>query len=115
MSLSFVIIIEYEKEYTKMIKKDYLYFIQSDVTGMIKIGRSKDPQKRLKQLQTGNPNKLKLIACFEGLGWREKLLHEELQMFRKKGEWFDYMSTGCLPIDLYEKIEWGSFDDWWNN
>ena len=24
-----------------------------------KIGRSKDPQKRLKQLQTGNPNKLK--------------------------------------------------------
>ena len=28
--------------------KDDLYIIQSDVTGMIKIGRSKNPQKRLK-------------------------------------------------------------------
>ena len=35
---------------------------------MIKAGRSKDPQKRLKQLQTGNSNKLKLIASFEGDG-----------------------------------------------
>ena len=40
---------------------DKLYIIQSDLTGMIKIGRSRHPQKRLKQLQTGNPNKLKLI------------------------------------------------------
>ena len=45
---------------------DDLYIIQSDKTGMIKIGRSKNPQKRLKQLQTGNPNKLKLIASFKG-------------------------------------------------
>ena len=49
-------------------KNDHLYFIQSDITGMIKIGRSKDPVKRLKQLQTGNANKLKLIASFKGLG-----------------------------------------------
>ena len=55
-------------------KNDYLYFIQSDFTGMIKIGRSKDPQKRLKQLQTGNPNRLKLIASFENKGNEEKYL-----------------------------------------
>jgi len=61
-------------------KKDYLYFIQSDRTGMIKIGRSKDPSKRLKQLQTGNANKLKLIASFKGMGWREKLIHEKLDL-----------------------------------
>ena len=53
---------------------DDLYIIQSDVTGMIKIGRSKNPQKRLKQLQTGNPNKLKLIAEFKEQGWKEKIL-----------------------------------------
>ena len=35
-------------------KKDYLYIIQSDVTGQIKIGRSIDPDRRLKQLQTAN-------------------------------------------------------------
>ena len=59
-------------------KKDDLYFIQSDFTGMIKIGRSKDPQKRLKQLQTGNPNRLKLIASFKGKGEEEKYLHESI-------------------------------------
>ena len=55
---------------------DDLYIIQSDVTGMIKVGRSKNPCKRLKQLQTGNPNKLRLIASFEGEGWKEKMMHE---------------------------------------
>ena len=54
---------------------DDLYIIQSDKTGMIKIGRSKNPQKRLKQLQTGNPNKLKLSASFKGEGWKEKIVH----------------------------------------
>jgi len=57
-------------------KSDDLYIIQSDVTGMIKVGRSKNPDKRLKQLQTGNPNKLRLIAFFKGEGWKEKLIHE---------------------------------------
>jgi len=95
--------------------KDSLYIIQSDVTGMIKIGRSKDPQKRLKQLQTGNPNKLKIIAEFKGEGWKEKIIHERLRMYRLEGEWFSYDCIGSIPDFLYEKIEWGSFDEWWNN
>ena len=94
-------------------KKDDLYIIQSDFTGMIKIGRSKDPNKRLKQLQTGNPNKLKLIASFKDMGWREKILHERLERWSEQGEWFNYGCVGSIPDDLYEQIEWGSFDDWW--
>ena len=94
--------------------KDSLYFIQSALTGMIKIGRSRDPQKRLKQLQTGNPNKLKLIAYFERMGWREKALHEQLSKWSLEGEWFDYECVGSIPDDIYEKILWGSFDDWWH-
>ena len=80
---------------------------------MIKIGRSKDPQKRLKQLQTGNPNRLKLIASFDGLGWQEKLIHERLKSYRLKGEWFSYDCVGSIPDNLYERIEWGALDDWW--
>ena len=95
--------------------KDNLYIIQSDLTGMIKIGRSKDPAKRLKQLQTGNPNKLKLIACFEGEGWKEKILHERLEKFRLQGEWFSYSCVGSIPDNIYEKIKWGSFDNWWES
>ena len=96
-----------------MKKKDYLYFIQSDVTGMIKVGRSKDPVKRLKQLQTGNPNKLKLIASFENSGWKEKIIHERLEKWSEQGEWFNCECVGSIPDDLYESIEYGSFDDWW--
>lgn len=96
-------------------KNDDLYIIQSDVTGMIKIGRSKNPEKRLKQLQTGNPNRLKLIATFKGEGWKEKLIHEDLKRWRRKGEWFSYDCVGSIPVVLYEQIVFGSFDDWWNN
>tara|TARA_B100000035_G_scaffold269211_1_gene242999 strand:- start:370 stop:675 length:306 start_codon:yes stop_codon:yes gene_type:complete len=95
--------------------KDSLYIIQSDVTGMIKIGRSKDPQKRLKQLQTGNPNKLKLIVEFKEQGWKEKILHEKLNKYRLEGEWFSYDCVGSIPDSMYEQITFGSFDDWWNN
>ncbi len=96
---------------------DYLYFIQSSKTGMIKIGRSKHPKKRLKQLQTGNSNTLRLIASFEGLGWREPSLHEDLKKWRirRNGEWFHHDCVGSIPTDLYEMIEWGSFDDWWKS
>lgn len=82
---------------------------------MIKIGRSKDPEKRLKQLQTGNSNQLKIIASFENLGWREKELHDLLKKWRirNNGEWFSYECVGSIPTDLYERISWGAFDDWW--
>lgn len=38
----------------------------------VKIGYSKNPQKRLKQLQTGQPNKLKLLHTWEGDKLAEK-------------------------------------------
>jgi len=94
---------------------DHLYFIQTSNQGMIKIGRSINPEKRLKQLQTGNPFKLKLIHVFYNEGNKEKFLHEELKTFRLKGEWFNYNCVGSIPNEFYEKIKWGSFDEWWNN
>ena len=94
-------------------KGDYLYFIQSSKTGEIKIGRSKHPQRRLKNLQTGNPHTLRIIASLEGLGWREKELHEELKRWRKSGEWFSYECVGSIPVEIYDLIPFGGFDDWW--
>ncbi len=41
-------------------RNNYVYVMQtSDNT--VKVGRSKNPEKRLKNLQTGNPNEIKLI------------------------------------------------------
>ena len=102
-----------------MLKKDtkdndHLYFIQSDNTGSIKIGRSIDPEKRLKDLQTGNPNKLKLIQVIENKGYLEKPLHKELKQFKIRLEWFDYMCLGSIPEVIYEQFKNPTdFDDWW--
>lgn len=43
-----------------------IYFIKNITTGKIKIVFSNNPQKRLKELQTGNENKLVLIKSIQG-------------------------------------------------
>jgi len=92
---------------------DYLYFIQSHKTGHIKIGRAKDPHKRIRELQTGNGEELRLIAFFQGWAWRERYLHEHLKDFRLSGEWFSHDCVSYIPDDIYELIDIGAFDDWW--
>ena len=93
-----------------------LYFIQSDITGAIKVGRSNCPEKRLKQLQTGSPYLLKLLLVLPGFGGLEKSIHKALSgyLFRtSKGEWFDLESTGNLPNWISEKIDWEIANTWW--
>ena len=82
----------------------HLYIIQSDKTGAIKIGRSKNPSKRLKQLQTGCPDKLKLLVIFENKGHLEKNLHRRLKSYksRRRGEWFDFDCAGDCGGSLVE-------------
>ena len=93
----------------------HLYIIQSDKTGAIKIGRSKNPSKRLKQLQTGCPDKLKLLVIFENKGHLEKNLHRRLKSYksRRRGEWFDFDCAGSLPDWVHEQIDWDVANIWW--
>ena len=96
----------------------HLYIIQSDSTGNFKIGRSKHPEKRLKQLQTGNPNKLKLILVLENQGHREKLLHNRINSWtrkKSKGEWFEFDLMGLLPDEIMEKLDLEVVNTWWEN
>ena len=92
---------------------DHLYFIQMDETGYIKIGRSKNPQQRLKTLQTGCPKRLRLILVLERNGHREAEFHQLLGRWRTLGEWFDPMCVGSLPLEITEAIPWGALDFWW--
>lgn len=73
----------------------YMYIISND-KGYIKVGISKNPKRRLKQLQTGNQNKLTLLFTEEFECERnhllkiEKLVHKDLKSFKSDsvGEWF---------------------------
>ena len=62
-----------------------VYFI-SDGTA-IKIGISNNPNKRLLELQTGNPNELKLIGTSHILV--ENDLHELFIHRKLRNEWFE--------------------------
>ena len=96
--------------------RDHLYIIQTDETGAIKIGRSKNPLSRVKQLQTGSPYKLKLLLILENQGSMEKELHRRLKPFKQncRGEWFDFDCTGSLPDWISEKIDWDVANVWWD-
>ena len=98
----------------KPISKD-LYLIQSDVTGAFKIGITKNVKKRIKQLQTGSPHKLKLILLLKGQSHRERSLHRALRsvMTRDTGEWFSYEAFAYLPDDIYEQLDLDLVDTWW--
>lgn len=65
----------------------HLYVIQS-AGGMIKIGRSSDPTKRLRSLQTSSGFRVKVAAVFEGRGEDERGIHYALSAHRLSGEWF---------------------------
>lgn len=85
-----------------------VYLIQSLEDGYYKIGISKNPPKRLKQLQTGNSSELKLVDSFpsEYANKIEKTLHNFLNYSRKEGEWFDIPLTEALGFkERCKKIE----------
>lgn len=64
-----------------------IYFIRDGDN--VKIGyTSRKPQERLKQLQTGNPTKLKLIGSMRGTQKKEAELHRMFKNYHVRGEWF---------------------------
>lgn len=65
------------------------YIIHDKKNNAYKIGMSKNPTKRLKQLQTGNSNKLYLLASFKSNQYLEKFLHKLLSFDNIRGEWFE--------------------------
>lgn len=69
----------------------YVYLIQSLENSFYKIGISKNPHKRVKQLQTGNSSKLKLIEFYssEYANMIEKTLQRRYSYLKKEGEWFE--------------------------
>lgn len=72
----------------------FVYFIQADENGPIKIGfTSDDPKRRLNQLQTGNASTLKLLGAINGSAAREREFHSQLAEFRLQGEWFEAHPT----------------------
>ncbi len=70
----------------EILSESWGYFIQGG--GFLKIGIAKNPRQRLRELQTGCPYALELIAAFRGDTETEKLLHRRFAHLHSQGEWF---------------------------
>lgn len=70
-------------------KTGLVYFIQSGSGGPIKIGLAIEPERRLSELQTGNPHELTLRASVKGGRVAERKYHRSFSEFHIRGEWFE--------------------------
>ncbi len=66
-----------------------VYLIGSPDSSLVKIGWTDNPKRRLRDLQTGSPVLLQLLAVFEGGPIVEADLHRRFADKRRHGEWFD--------------------------
>lgn len=71
----------------------HIYVIAYDEAGPVKIGYSADPSRRVRQLQTGQANKLVLYysqdVSRDEARKIEKMIHETNGYLRGRGEWFN--------------------------
>jgi len=91
-------------------KQRYIYVIRCN--DKFKIGYSSDPERRLKQLQTSNSEKLVLEWSRERADAckLEKHLHRVFGQYRIRGEWFD---AKTLTVDQIISASFGFFKyDW---
>jgi len=63
----------------------YVYFISESTGRRVKIGRSIDPLKRLRALQTGSPEKLWLVGALRESHITEQTVHETFRFFVRTG------------------------------
>ncbi len=81
-----------------------IYIIgEENDSGLYKIGETKNLKNRIKQLQTGNPNKLVVIDKFRCINHEtfEKILHKKYKNNKKQGEWFEFTDdelSACITF-----------------
>lgn len=98
----------------------YIYLMESirDYDTIYKIGYSKNPNKRIKNIQTGNDGLVKIIEVFETKHGKklETFLHNLYSHKRKNMEWFDLniddinlFQINCSKIenslDIFSKLK----------
>lgn len=82
---------------------DQVYFIGTRlrVGDLVKVGYSRDPEARLRQLQTSTGEKLQIFATIPGTRETERKYHNRWRARRRAGEWF---TIGDCIIAEIERI-----------
>ena len=68
---------------------DYVYLMKDKVNNLYKIGKSKNPKRREKTLQSEKPSISMVFSVEFREDFNEKVLHGRYAAQRVRGEWFD--------------------------
>ena len=80
----------------------YVYVVENEVTGSVKVGVSSSPKKRLSTLQTGTEHKLNLVHVSDAtVVVSEKKVHELLNESCIRGEWFNVSTDEAISAVSY--------------
>ena len=88
----------------------YLYVIADDYDDLCKVGYSEDPDRRVAELQVGNPHALRVVHRVrvddDRVRVLESKLHHELGPWRARGEWFRVTPRRAAGLLDYCVIRW---------
>lgn len=94
---------------------EYLYFALASSQGVthVKVGRSKQPLKRIDQLRTGSSMRVGLLQAVKMRSRmhaieQERQWHELLAPFKLRGEWFAFNEAIRGLIEDYRDLGWFS-------
>ncbi len=85
-----------------MHKKNYLYILTLNGSNSFKVGVTNDIEKRLRNIQTGNPNKIEIYFCdqIDEAYNIESKIKNKYKQYIKNGEWYEDIS----PIEIKKYI-----------
>jgi hypothetical protein len=99
----------------KSAKPEYVYCVECNETGVIKIGVSNNPRSRLETIQTHYPYYLSISFVIKHRSLTayklEKQIHEELKGYKLRGEWFEKYAIFAAK----KFIEWDGFIEYVTN
>lgn len=86
--------------------KGWVYFLQFGKNGPIKIGRSYNPVSRARDLNATSPVELTLLGAIKSRNMEreEREIHDSLNPFRVRGEWFDQVAVLTAMKNLAARI-----------
>ena len=85
-----------------------IYFIRAVESNRVKIGYTAgNPHKRLRAMQTGCPEKLKVEFFFREAGPdQESYFHDMFKEQRVRGEWFRFHPEISASLAKWKEVEW---------
>src|SRR3954465_10366052 len=97
---------------TQVSGEGFVYLILAS-TGPVKIGRSRHPAKRLKQLAT-LPFTVQLVHQIQtdDMVWLEGKLHRDFSTQRINGEWFNLTSEQIALLQRQHRIDREGHPGW---